>query len=203
MKIAVSGKGGAGKTTVASLLALGLAERGEQVLAIDADPDPNLGGALGVEDAHTIVPVSHMTEMMNERLGTTPSAPGYFRLNPQVDDIPERFSAQKNGIKLLVMGTVKKGGSGCVCPESTLLKSLLTHLLLRRDEKVILDMEAGIEHLGRGTASAVDAFISVAPLSLIFMPRPVRSRSRPEPSALELFISRCSSDGFDGDNASV
>jgi len=163
-KLAITGKGGVGKTTLASVLARLYAAEGHTVLAIDADPDANLGAALGisVEELRRITPIAQLEELIQERTGSSPgSIGGFFKLNPKVDDIPDRFSAAKDGIRLLVLGTVKKGGSGCICPESTLLKSLLTHLLLRREEIVILDMEAGIEHLGRGTASAVDAFISV------------------------------------------
>lgn len=163
-KLAITGKGGVGKTTLASVLARLYAAEGHTVLAIDADPDANLGAALGisVEELRRITPIAQLEELIQERTGSSPgSIGGFFKLNPKVDDIPDRFSVAKDGVRLLVLGTVKKGGSGCICPESTLLKSLLTHLLLRREEMVILDMEAGIEHLGRGTASAVDAFISV------------------------------------------
>jgi len=164
LKLAITGKGGVGKTTLASILARLYAAEGASVIAIDADPDANLGTSLGItpEELEQLTPITQLEELIQERTGSKPGTiGGFFKLNPQVDDIPDRFSIKKDGIKLLVMGTIKKGGSGCICPESTLLKSLLTHLLLRRDEKVILDMEAGIEHLGRGTASAVDAFISV------------------------------------------
>jgi len=164
LKLAITGKGGVGKTTLASILARLYAAEGASVIAIDADPDANLGTSLGIspEELEQLTPITQLEELIQERTGSKPGTiGGFFKLNPQVDDIPDRFSIKKGGIKLLVMGTIKKGGSGCICPESTLLKSLLTHLLLRRDEKVILDMEAGIEHLGRGTASAVDAFISV------------------------------------------
>ena len=163
-KLAITGKGGVGKTTLASVLARLHAADGHKVLAIDADPDANLGAALGIsnDELQSITPIAKLEELIHERTGSKPgTVGGMFRLNPQVDDIPDRFSISKNGIKLLVLGTVKKGGSGCICPESALLKSLLTHLLLRRDEMVIMDMEAGIEHLGRGTAAAVDAFITV------------------------------------------
>lgn len=163
-KLAITGKGGVGKTTLASVLARLYAADGHKVLAIDADPDANLGAALGIsnEELKRITPIAQLEELIHERTGSKPGTiGGMFKLNPQVDDIPDRFSISKDGIRLLVLGTVKKGGSGCICPESALLKSLLTHLLLRRDEMVILDMEAGIEHLGRGTAAAVDAFITV------------------------------------------
>jgi len=164
LKLAVSGKGGVGKTTLSSLLARIYAAQGHTVLAIDANPDINFGVALGIpfEEVQKITPIAEMNELIEERTGAKPgtSAP-FFKLNPRVDDIPDRFSLQKNGIKLLIMGTVGSGGSGCVCPESTLLKALLSHLILRRDETVILDMDAGVEHLARGTVRAVDAFIVV------------------------------------------
>lgn len=163
-KLAISGKGGVGKTTLAALLAYLYAGEGRTVLAIDADPNANLASALGVppELARQIVPIAEMEELIAERTGTTPGTyGGIFKMNPRVDDIPERFSITHRGIRLLVMGTVDKGGSGCVCPESVMLKTLVTHLLLSREEVLIMDMEAGIEHLGRGTASAVDAFIVV------------------------------------------
>ena len=163
-KLAITGKGGVGKTTLASILARLYAAEGRPVLAIDADPDANLGAAIGIaaRDLETVTPVAQLDELIEERTGAKPgTVGGLFKLNPRVDDIPDRFSVAKDGIRLLIMGTIKKGGSGCICPESTMLRSLLTHLLLRTDEMVILDMEAGIEHLGRATASAVDAFISV------------------------------------------
>jgi CO dehydrogenase maturation factor len=164
LKLAITGKGGVGKTTLASVLARIYAAEGHSVLAIDADPDANLGAALGIpaKELDKLAPIAQMEELIQERTGSKPGTiGGFFKLNPKVDDIPERFSLAKDGIRLLTMGTVKKGGSGCVCPESTLLKSLITHLMFRKDDVVILDMEAGIEHLGRGTASAVNAFIVV------------------------------------------
>jgi CO dehydrogenase maturation factor len=163
-KIAITGKGGVGKTTLSALLAHHYAERGWRVIAIDADPDANLASALGIppESAAGIVPIAAMSDLIAERTGAKPGGYGaFFRLNPKVDDIPERFAFRHRGVELLVMGTVDKGGSGCVCPESVLLKTLITHLLLRREEVLIMDMEAGIEHLGRATAQAVDAFIVV------------------------------------------
>jgi CO dehydrogenase maturation factor len=164
MKIAITGKGGVGKTTLSSLLAHLYAQQGQQVLAIDADPAGNLAAALGFprELVGRIAPIAEMEELIYERTGAKPgSSGGWFRLNPQVDDIPERFSAEHRGVRLLQLGTVKKGGGGCMCPESTLLRALVTHLLIGRREIVILDMEAGVEHLGRGTAGSVDAFLIV------------------------------------------
>ena len=164
MKIAVTGKGGVGKTIVAAGLARLFAREGRSVIAIDADPDANLAAALGVDPAAAaaIVPISHMKELVTERTGAQPGAiGGIFKLNPRVDDLPESLSTVANGVRLLVLGTIEKGGSGCICPESTLLKALMKHVVVRRDEVVILDMEAGIEHLGRGTAQAVDAMLVV------------------------------------------
>jgi CO dehydrogenase maturation factor len=162
MKIAISGKGGVGKTTFASFLIRALADQGIKVLAIDADPDANLAQALGVRGSDDIVPISKMKELIEERTETKLGTMGsFFKLNPKVDDLPERLSIELDGIKLMVLGGVKKGGAGCICPESTLLKSLLSHIVLSRDEAVILDMEAGLEHLGRGTAKAVDRLVVV------------------------------------------
>ena len=164
MKLAIAGKGGVGKTTLASLLARVYAVEGKKVIAIDANPDPNLALALGIsaEEAQKITPIAELGELIEERTGAKPGSVGaFFKLNPKVDDIPQRFSITKDNVKLLVMGTVKKGGEGCMCPESTLLKSLLAHLLLGKDEVVVMDMDAGLEHLGRGTARGVDAFIIV------------------------------------------
>lgn len=162
MKLAVSGKGGVGKTTFASFLIKGLADRGKKVLAIDADPDANLAQALGVEQSEKIVPISRMKELIEERTGAKVGAMGsFFKLNPKVDDLPEKLSVEVNGVRVMVMGGVKKGGAGCVCPESVLLKNLVRHIVLARDEVVVLDMEAGLEHMGRGTAMAVDRLIVV------------------------------------------
>ena len=164
MKLAIAGKGGVGKTTLAALLARLYAAEGQAVVAIDANPDANLGAALGIpeEEMRRITPIAEMKDLIEERTGAKPGtiAP-LFKLNPRVDDIPERFSLVKEGVRLLITGTVRKGGSGCFCPESALLRSLMSHLLFRESDVVILDMDAGIEHLGRGTARAVDAFIVV------------------------------------------
>ena len=162
MKIAVSGKGGVGKTTFSALLIRTLNDQGKHVLAIDADPDANLAAALGIPDAERIVPIAEMKELVFERTEAKPgSMGGFFKLNPKVDDLPDALSAKLDNIKLMRLGGVKKGGSGGICPESTLLRALMTHIVLARDEVVVMDMEAGIEHLGRATASAVDRLIVV------------------------------------------
>ena len=162
MKIAISGKGGVGKTLLASLLSKIFSESGYSVLAIDADPDSNLAASLGFPHAGEITPISEMKKLVEERTGARPGKRDiYFKLNPKVDDLPEKYCQKHNGIKLMVMGRVKRGGSGCYCPENVLLQALVNHLLLARNEVIILDMEAGIEHLGRGTAKAVDKLIIV------------------------------------------
>jgi len=162
MKIAVSGKGGVGKTTFSSLFIRTLNDMGKHVLAIDADPDANLAAGLGIPDADKIVPISEMKDLIFERTEARPgSIGGFFKLNPKVDDLPDSLSKKLERIKLMRLGGVKKGGAGCICPESTMLKALITHVVLARDEVVVMDMEAGIEHLGRGTAQAVDRLLVV------------------------------------------
>ena len=163
-KIAVTGKGGVGKTTLASVLAYLYARAGRRVLAIDADPAANLALSLGFppERAAAIVPIAEMDELIEERTGAKPGTiGGFFTLNPRVDDLPERFSVEHRGVRLLEMGSVDLGGSGCICPESAMLKTLFTHLLFRQDDILILDMYAGVEHLGRATVDFVDAMIIV------------------------------------------
>ncbi len=162
MKIAVSGKGGVGKTTLVSLLCTMLTEKGYSVLAIDADPNATLATALGFRHPEAITPISEMADLIEERTGARPGQTGlYFKLNPRVDDIPEKYWVEHNGIKLMVMGRLKRGGAGCYCPENALLEALIAHILLRRQEAVLIDMEAGLEHLSRGTARAVDMMITV------------------------------------------
>jgi CO dehydrogenase maturation factor len=163
LKIAIGGKGGVGKTTVTALLARSLAaDSRNKVIAIDADPVANLAAALGISEKTPITPISKLTELIAERTGAKPGTMGgFFALNPKVDDIPDRFSLERDRVKLLVMGTVQSGGSGCICPEATVLKALMNHLVLVRDDIVIMDMEAGVEHLGRATSASVDALIIV------------------------------------------
>lgn len=162
MKLAVSGKGGVGKTTFAAILIRTLDKQGKHVLAIDADPDANLAAAIGIADSDKITPISEMKELIYERTGAKPGGiGGFFKLNPRVDDLPDALSVKFNNIRFMRLGCIKKGGSGCICPESTFLKVLSGHIVLLKDEAIIMDMEAGIEHLGRATAQAVDKLIVV------------------------------------------
>ena len=155
MKLAVAGKGGVGKTTLVALLAREAAARGYRVIAVDADPDANLATTLGIDQP--VVTLAEERELIKERVGSE----GFVKLNPTVDDIPDRYAVEQDGIRLLVLGGIRQGGGGCACPANTLLQSLIRHLFLRQGEVVLVDMEAGIEHLGRGTIQGVDALIVV------------------------------------------
>ncbi|MBM3181143.1 MAG: carbon monoxide dehydrogenase [Chloroflexi bacterium] len=164
MKIAITGKGGVGKTTLTALLAQTYADQGRDILAVDADPSPCLAGALGfpAELRARLHPIAEMDALIEERTGAKPgTVGGFFTLNPRVDDIPERFSILHRGVRLLEMGSVELGGSGCICPEAAMLKTLFTHLLFRKDDVLLLDMYAGVEHLGRATVDFVDAMLVV------------------------------------------
>jgi CO dehydrogenase maturation factor len=164
MKLAISGKGGVGKTTLTALLAQVYADAGRDVLAVDVDPSPCLAGALGFPDAlrAELCPIAEMDALIEERTGAKPGTiGGFFTLNPRVDDLPERFSVTHRGVRLLEMGAVDIGGSGCICPESAMLKTLFTHLLFRKGDVLLLDMYAGVEHLGRATVDFVDAMLVV------------------------------------------
>lgn len=164
MKIAITGKGGVGKTTLTSLMARELARQGRRVLAIDADPNGNLAEALGYDTQRNgrIEPLIEKKALLEERTGTKPGGMGgYFVLNPKVDDLVDRFSVSVNGLRLMVTGDLKEARGGCYCPENALLRSFLRHLMVERDEWVVLDMEAGFEHLTRGTAESVSALIIV------------------------------------------
>jgi len=163
-KLAITGKGGVGKTTLAALLAHIYAAAGRAVIAIDADPAGGLAAALGFPPdlSAKLTPIAELEDLIYERTGAKPgTSGGFFSLTPRVDDIPDRFSVTHSGVRLLRLGTIEAGGSGCMCPESALLKALVTHLLLYRDEMMIMDMEAGVEHLGRATAQAVDGMLVV------------------------------------------
>ena len=162
MKVAITGKGGVGKTTFAACLARLYADEGKTVLCADVDPDANLGLALGFseEDLSRITPITEMKTLIQERTEAN-EFENFFKINPRVDDLPDMLAQEVNGVKLLLMGTVKTGGAGCVCPEHVILKRLLSHLIIQRDEVVIMDMEAGLEHLSRGTTDLVDQFIVV------------------------------------------
>jgi len=160
LKIAISGKGGVGKTTIAASIGKVYSKKNKRVILIDADPDSNLKTTLNLKGK--ITPLIELKEVIKERTGVAPgSSTIFFRLNPKVDDIPEKFFLKEGNIMLGVMGTVRGGGLGCTCPENAFLKALLRHLILGRDDIVILDMEAGIEHLGRGTTEGIDTLIVV------------------------------------------
>jgi len=187
MKIAIVGKGGAGKTTLAAALARALARGGRSVVAVDADPDGNLASALGVPPERTPEPVAGMRELVLERTGARDEGWGLmFKLNPKVDDLPGRFSVDADGVKLLVLGTVETGGKGCMCPEGAVLKALMQHLLLRIKEDVVLDMEAGLEHMGRASASGVDAMIAVVEPGM----RSIRTAARVRALASDIGVER-------------
>jgi len=163
MKVAIAGKGGVGKTTLSAGLATLFARGGARVIAVDADPDSNLAATLGFPDPEGILPITDMKELIAERTGAQTGTGGtYFKLNPRVDDIPESFCPEHGGIRLLAMGgSQREGGSGCLCPESAFLRALMTHLVFGREDVLIMDMEAGVEHLTRGTSRGMDALVVV------------------------------------------
>jgi len=164
MKIAVTGKGGVGKTTFAAILSRLYAADGYKTLAVDADPDANLGLGLGLplELIKGIIPISEMKDLVAERTNSKPGTYStMFKINPKVDDIPDEYCVEYNGIRLLTMGTLDTGGGGCFCPENVLVKRLMSHIILENKDIAIMDMEAGLEHIGRGTAESVDAFFVV------------------------------------------
>jgi CO dehydrogenase maturation factor len=166
MKIAIAGKGGVGKTFVSATLSRLLARDGYEVLAIDADPNLNLGYSLGIDYERTeeMVPISDNEELVKEKTGVSPEEAlgNMFNMNPRVNDIVDRFAiGAPDDVKLLVMGTVKGGGTGCMCGANALLRVLMQHMLIQRGEVLVMDMVAGLEHLGRGTARRMDAMLVV------------------------------------------
>jgi len=164
MKLAISGKGGVGKSTLAAALALLMAQKERRVLAVDADPDANLASALGIppEKQKEIIPISQRAALIEERTGAKVKQYGQiFKLNPEVSDIVDTYAFMHKGVALLVLGAVEQGGSGCACPESVLIRALVTDLVLYKEDALIMDMEAGVEHLGRATARGVDTMLVV------------------------------------------
>lgn len=162
MKLAITGKGGVGKTTISALVASVLQASGQDVYAIDADPDSNLLACMGYPDPDSVPPLVELKDLIEERMGVEPGTTGgMFRLNPEVGDIPEKYGVDVDGVRVLVAGAVKKGGSGCYCPENALLRALISHMLLDGGSSLVLDMEAGVEHLGRGTLEAIDRLLIV------------------------------------------
>ena len=162
IKLATGGKGGVGKTTLAACLAHLYVRRGYEVVAIDADPDSNLAGRLGHPEPERLVTVSSLKSLIRERTGGGKEGYGaLLKLNPDVSDVVDTYGTDIGGVRFLALGTFTRGGTGCACPESAFLRSLMGHLVLHRNQVVILDMEAGIEHLARSTVAGVDGLVVV------------------------------------------
>ena len=189
MKIAVTGKGGVGKTTVSALLSRALKSSGHSVVAIDCDPDSNLLACMGYPHPESVKPLVELHDLIEEKMGVKPGTTGgMFRLNPFVEDIPDRYAIDMDGIRVLVAGAVKKGGAGCYCPENSLIRALISHLLVEETTDLVLDMEAGVEHLSRGTIRAVDHLLIVVEPGR----RSVETAFRVRDLAVDLGIRHCS-----------
>jgi CO dehydrogenase maturation factor len=160
MKIAISGKGGVGKTTIMALLANQFKKDGKEVLIIDADPSPHMAQTIGIKNVDKIKPIADMTELLVERSGKVKGSP-FYQVNPMVDDLLKKFMVEQDGLRLMVLGSIQTAEGGCACPENTVLKRMLTKLLLSPTQVILLDMEAGVEHLGRGTIAGVDHLLIV------------------------------------------
>jgi CO dehydrogenase maturation factor len=162
VKIAIGGKGGVGKTTVCAVWAQLFAEEGFDVLAIDADPNTNLALAFGISSERSPEPLIKMKQLIAERTGTGKEAVGaYFKLNPKVSDLPEKYWIEASGVKLLVLGGITQAGVGCACPEGAFLKALVSHTILGRQEIVLIDLAAGVEFMGRASIQGTDALVVV------------------------------------------
>jgi len=169
LKLAIGGKGGVGKTTVCAVWARLFADEGCDVLAIDADPNTNLGSAFGLPASQNPPPLIEFKELIQERTGIEKGSIGaYFKLNPDVQDLPEKYwlevpgSQNSKAVKLLVLGGITQAGTGCACPEGAFLKALLTHTILHRNEVVLVDLAAGVEFMGRASIQGIDALVVVA-----------------------------------------
>lgn len=192
MKLAVTGKGGVGKTTISALIAHAFRSSGHSVVAIDCDPDSNLLACMGYPHPETVKPLVELHALIEEKMGVKPGTTGgMFRLNPFVADIPDRYAIDIDGIRVLVAGAVKKGGTGCYCPENSLIRALISHLLVDDTTDLVLDMEAGVEHLSRGTISTVDSLLIVVEPGL----RSVETAFRVTDMAADLGLNRISAIG--------
>jgi CO dehydrogenase maturation factor len=162
IKIGIGGKGGVGKTTVCAVWAQLFAQDGFDVLALDSDPNTTLASAFGIPSSQSPQPLINMKKLIAERTGTGKDAVGaYFKLNPEVSDLPDKYCLKTNGLRLLVLGSITQAGSGCACPEGSFLKALLKHTILHRQEVVLVDLAAGVEFMGRASVQGLDALIVV------------------------------------------
>lgn len=187
MKLAVTGKGGVGKTTISALIAHAFKSSGHSVVAIDCDPDSNLLACMGYPHPEEVKPLVELHALIEEKMGVKPGTTGgMFRLNPFVEDIPDRYAITIDGIRVLVAGAVKKGGTGCYCPENSLVRALISHLLVDDKTDLVLDMEAGVEHLSRGTIKTVDSLLIVVEPGL----RSVETAFRVKDMATDLGLTR-------------